>query len=97
MTHYGPSYGFLPFVENVKEKLYDLDRKAIDQILKLNARSFLEIAKQTTICGAGPIAMMILAAKELGAKKGELLSYYTSGDVIGDYRNAVGYASLALI
>jgi AmmeMemoRadiSam system protein B len=26
--------------------------------------------------------------------KGELLKYYTSADVVGDYSNAVGYASI---
>jgi hypothetical protein len=100
-THYGYSYGYLPFsgsIDEVKEKLYELDRNAIDAILKLDAKKFYEmvIKKEMTICGFVPITILILLSKKLGAKNVELLKYYTSGDVIGDYGNAVGYASIAI-
>ena len=36
---------------------------------------------------------MLIAAKELGAKKAELIQHKTSGDVTGDYGSVVGYAS----
>jgi hypothetical protein len=100
-THYGYSYGYLPFsgsIDEVKEKLYELDRNAIDAILKLDAKKFYEmvIKKEMTICGFVPITILILLSKKLGARNAELLKYYTSGDVIGDYGNAVGYASIAI-
>jgi AmmeMemoRadiSam system protein B len=100
-THYGYSYGYLPFsgsIDEVKEKLYELDRNAIDTILKLDAKKFYEmvVKKEMTICGFVPITILILLSKKLGAKNAELLKYYTSGDVIGDYGNAVGYASIAI-
>lgn len=93
-THYGAAYGFVPFGPN-KEKIYDLDRKAIDIIEKLNTEDFLDYTKKTTICGAGPIAITIEACKALGSERATLLRYYTSGDVSGDYNNAVGYAAIA--
>jgi AmmeMemoRadiSam system protein B len=37
---------------------------------------------------------MITAAKGLGAKSAELLSYKTSGDVTGDTSAVVGYAAI---
>lgn len=96
-THYGPSYGYVPFVHNVKEGLYSLDGEAIEFIKKLDAKGFLDYKnkKRATICGTGPIVACIEAVKALGAKKGNLLNYYTSGDVIGDYTNAVGYAAVS--
>ncbi len=45
-------------------------------------------------CGYGAIASIMTAAKALGATKGELLRYATSGDVVGDTNNVVGYASI---
>jgi AmmeMemoRadiSam system protein B len=33
-------------------------------------------------------------AKELKARKSELLKYATSGDVTGDFSSVVGYASI---
>ena len=45
------------------------------------------------MCGYGPVSTAIYASKELGAKKCELLTYYTSGDVTGDTSRVVGYAA----
>lgn len=94
-THYGPNYGFVPFSTDVKKNLYGLDNGAIDEIKKLNASGFSNYCSKTgaTICGKAPIAALltILSGK---AKKAELLKYYTSGDIVGDYTNAVGYAGV---
>lgn len=49
---------------------------------------------RVSMCGYGPVVAAITAAKDLGAKTGELLCYKTSGDVVGDYSAVVGYASL---
>ena len=38
----------------------------------------------------------IKAAKELGAKKAELVRYQTSGDTTGDYSSVVGYAGIII-
>jgi hypothetical protein len=38
----------------------------------------------------------MFASKELGAKKGKLLKYATSGDVTGDKNSVVGYASIII-
>jgi AmmeMemoRadiSam system protein B len=46
------------------------------------------------VCGFGPIAVTMVAAKNLGAKKAELLKYATSGDVTGDAGSVVGYSSI---
>ncbi|MBW3003670.1 AmmeMemoRadiSam system protein B [Candidatus Woesearchaeota archaeon] len=95
-THYGPNYGFVPFKGDVKENLYELDKKAISFINKFDTEAFLQFIRntKTTICGSRNIAVMIELCKNLGAQKAELLRYYTSGDIVNDYSNAVGYASI---
>jgi AmmeMemoRadiSam system protein B len=97
-THFGLNYGFFPFHKDAKENMYKLDNGAIEHILKLNSYKFLDYVKETgaTICGRNPIAVIIDICKELGAKKAKLLHYYTSGDVVGDYGNAVGYAAISI-
>lgn len=96
-THYGRSYGFLPFRENVRENLYKLDEKAIKKIEELDVPGFLNEARKTTICGKDAIACCIEICKNLGCKKGEKLCYYTSGDIVNEWENAVGYASLVFV
>jgi AmmeMemoRadiSam system protein B len=49
-----------------------------------------------TMCGYGPVAVAIVAAKEVSAQKSSLLKYATSGDVLGDYSSVVGYASMVI-
>lgn len=47
-----------------------------------------------TACGFGPIAVLMAVSKNLGMMGSRLVSYMTSGDVIGDYDQVVGYASI---
>jgi AmmeMemoRadiSam system protein B len=98
MTHFGFNYGFLPFVDNVKENMQKLDGEAIEKIKALDDNGFLKYLEKTeaTICGSMPIVTLIRVCKALGAERAKLLKYYTSGDMIGDYSSAVGYASLVI-
>jgi hypothetical protein len=97
-THYGFNYGFMPFMRDVKENLYNLDRLAIEEIKKLSSESFLDYIKETnaTICGKYPISCLIELANLYQKNKVQLLRYYTSGDIVDDYSNAVGYASIMI-
>ncbi len=92
-THYGHNYGYVPFTSDVPERLYKLDADAIKFIIKRDDEGFLKYVYETgaTICGAIPIAFMLRTVK---FSKAELLQYYTSGDIVGDYKSAVGYASI---
>jgi len=94
-THYGYSFGFVPFSDNIKENLKKLDMGAIEFINKLDSDGFLAYLRKTgaTICGSSPIALLLELIKE-EAKNGELLNYYTSGDLTGDYSHCVSYASI---
>ncbi len=87
MTHYEP--------HEVAEKK---DKKALSALEKLEERGFYSTVEgfNITACGYGPVVAMVTAAKLLGARKGQILCYKTSGDVTGDYSAVVGYASVAL-
>ena len=53
-------------------------------------------AGRAEACGGGPIMTVMLAARELGARKAKVLKYANSGDVTGDFSNVVGYLAAAL-
>jgi len=94
-THYGFSYGYVPFSENIRENIEKLDNGAIEFIKKMDAYSFVSYVKRTgaTICGYMPIALMI---KTLQKGNVELLNYYMSGDLNNDYNTSVSYASVVV-
>ncbi|MEM5773125.1 MAG: MEMO1 family protein [Candidatus Aenigmatarchaeota archaeon] len=75
-----------------------IDLSLIEEIKKLDDKKFFEkiSEKNASVCGFGGIASAIVAAKELGAKKGELLKYATSGDITGEMNSVVGYASVII-
>jgi len=74
------------------------DEEAIKAILDLNEKELLEKVDrlQISMCGTMPVTIAILAAKELGAKKAQLIAYQTSGDITGDYSSVVGYAGIII-
>ncbi len=47
-------------------------------------------------CGGGPTAVVMMAARELGARRSTVVGYATSGDVTGDKSQVVGYMAAVL-
>jgi len=72
------------------------DRAAIDCMLALEPQALFDTARNQGIsmCGLGAAVVILTAARELGATRGELLRYATSSDVSGDLEEAVGYAGM---
>lgn len=87
-THYEPN-----------SEAYKKDGELIKTILSLDVNRFYTILERMNIsaCGYGAIATMMVAAKNLGATRGELLKYATSGDVTGDVSAVVGYSSIVFV
>jgi len=75
------------------------DSELIKAILSLNISEFYTVLDRLAVsaCGYGAIASVMKAAKDLGATKGELLKYATSGNVIGDMSTVVGYSSIIFV
>jgi AmmeMemoRadiSam system protein B len=74
------------------------DRKAIDQILALEARKLFDTVRDEKIsmCGYAAAVAAVIAARELGAAQAELVRYATSGEVNGDMQEVVGYAGIVM-
>lgn len=74
------------------------DFLAIDKILELDAKGLYDIVNRENIsmCGFQPTTSALIASKELGAKRAELIRYQTSGDITGDYHEVVGYAGIRI-
>ncbi len=51
---------------------------------------------QIDMCGYVPVVVNILACKALGATRGEVVSYATSGEVTGYYDEVVGYGGIII-
>jgi len=74
------------------------DQRAIDCILELDPQKLYQRVHEESIsmCGIIPTTCMLIAAKELGAKRAELVRHATSGDVTGDFSGVVGYAGIVV-
>ena len=73
-----------------------LDRKAIDQVLALDAEGLYRTVKQFEIsmCGYVPTTVALVAARQLGATRAELCRYGNSGETSGNFDEVVGYAGV---
>lgn len=72
------------------------DMMAIERVLSLNPKGLLDITSKYNIsmCGVVPTTVMLVACRELGIKRAELLKHATSGYVSGDYNHVVGYGAV---
>uniref|UniRef100_A0A7C3RM90 MEMO1 family protein ENW00_04645 n=1 Tax=Dictyoglomus thermophilum TaxID=14 RepID=A0A7C3RM90_DICTH len=75
------------------------DFYAIEAILNLDEEEFMNRVREEdiSICGSGPIFVTITVSKYLGASKGVLIDYSTSGDITKDYSEVVGYAGIVFL
>jgi AmmeMemoRadiSam system protein B len=87
-THYEPN-----------REAHRKDGELIKTILALDINKFYAVLERLNVsaCGYGAIATMMVAARNLGATRGELLKYATSGDITGEISAVVGYSSIVFI
>jgi predicted class III extradiol MEMO1 family dioxygenase len=85
MSHY------IPF-----EEARELDAMAIERMEELDAEGLHSVVEREEIsmCGAMPAVAGLRAARALGASRGRLVAYTSSGDRTGDYREVVAYAGM---
>jgi AmmeMemoRadiSam system protein B/AmmeMemoRadiSam system protein A len=97
-THYGPNYRYVPFppVESVKDNIKRLDMGAYEKMAAHDAAGFMAYREMSgiTACAFGPVMVLLHLLPESATTT--LVNYYTSGDVIGDYRNSVSYLTVAV-
>ena len=78
------------------EKAVKLDSLVLKHIEKMDDRGLLKDLEGNVCeaCGGGPAAVAMIVSGKIGAKKVKILKYANSGDVTGDRRSVVGYASV---
>lgn len=75
------------------------DMALIEPILDMDVGRFYDVLERRRVsaCGYGAIASVMTACSNLGATRGKLLSYATSGDVTGDAGSVVGYGAIKFV
>jgi AmmeMemoRadiSam system protein B/AmmeMemoRadiSam system protein A len=76
----------------------DKDMKVVEAILEMDEDLMLQVVSKyhVSMCGAGPVACLIRAVRELGGGVAELVDYRTSGETTGNYSDVVGYAGIII-
>ncbi|HBP06893.1 AmmeMemoRadiSam system protein B [Victivallaceae bacterium BBE-744-WT-12] len=98
-THYGSRFRYVPFTENVLERLREQDHAAAELIANRDLPGFAAFLGRTgaTICGMNPIALFLGILDVLDPAheiKGRIAAESNSGELTGDCSNAVGYESI---
>lgn len=92
-THYGASFGFRPFRDEIPDRLAELDLGAYEFIERKDSKGFMDYVLRTgaTICGRLPIAVMLeLLRPEMKVRRAD---YARSGEITGEWEHCVSYLS----
>jgi hypothetical protein len=98
LMHAGPNYRIpVPRGVTAGQFVRAQDEHVLPSIAALDPDRLLDQARLhgVSMCGAGPVAAVLHAARALGCTSAELLAHATSDDVEPRH-SAVGYASFAL-
>lgn len=74
------------------------DELALEEIRGMNPERLLAAvaANRISMCGAAPMALALLAARQMGDYEAEVCAHDTSGAASGDYEHVVGYAGVKI-
>ena len=98
-THFGSRYGYEPFKDDVPNKLRQLADQAAAPILNCDFDGFLGHLDGTrdTICGRGPIALLLRILSMGEGATGVRVGFDMSGQMTGDWTNSVTYQSIVFV
>jgi AmmeMemoRadiSam system protein B len=74
------------------------DKFAIDRFLAIDPPGLYRVVleKDISMCGFAPAVAVLIAVRDLGASKGQLIRYTNSGEASGDFNRVVAYAGMAV-
>jgi AmmeMemoRadiSam system protein B len=74
------------------------DRLALAEVERVDGHELLDVChrEDVTMCGRGPAAVVLEAARQLGAARAEVVDYRHSGMVTGDDSGVVAYAGVVI-
>jgi AmmeMemoRadiSam system protein B/AmmeMemoRadiSam system protein A len=95
-THYGAYFDYVPFKDNVPAELKELADKAAAPIQKCDFDGFAGHLDKTgdTICGRGPIKLLLRILSMLGRADGLRTGVEFFGRISGDWSRSVTYQSI---
>jgi AmmeMemoRadiSam system protein B/AmmeMemoRadiSam system protein A len=98
-THFGANYGYRPFRSDVPAKLQELADKAYAPLANADFDGFVQHLEATddTICGRGPILLLLRTLSMQGGAKGIRAAVDTSGRMLDDWANSVTYQSIVFV
>ncbi|MCS7253846.1 MAG: AmmeMemoRadiSam system protein B [Armatimonadota bacterium] len=86
-THYEPQSQAKKKDELILKRIEAIDPDGVFDVVRKH---------RVTMCGYGPTAALLYACRKLGCESAKVLGYSTSGDIIGDYSQVVGYGAVAV-
>jgi len=94
-THYGRRYGYEPAAKSVPIKIGELAAQAAIAINACDYDGFVAhlVKTQDTICGRGPIRLLLRLLSMQGGAQGVRTAFDTSGQMTGDWSSSVTYQS----
>ena len=94
-THYGPSYGFVPFTDDMASNLDKLDQPVVEYLTDFKTNELHNYLTSTAQTNDGEVvltlASFLLAGKDYNV---ELVAKDSSGQIMNDYTNSVSYYGL---
>jgi len=96
-THYGRNYGYVPFSEDVPNRLRQLVDAAVKPLRLCDFDGFREHLSRTddTICGRVPIQQLLRVLSMRGGAEGRVLAIDFSGRMTNDWSMSVTYIAMA--
>lgn len=98
-THYGAGFGYVPFTDDVPRRLVELAEQAAAPILRCDYDGFVAHVTRTddTICGRGPVALLLRLLSMRGGATGVRAAFDTSGHMTGEWDHTVTYQSFVFV
>ena len=81
-----------------RARAFEQDRALLGQVQALDGAGLIRHVQEhpVSMCGYGPVAAVLEAAKTLGAHRAALVGYRTSAEAGGDPDSVIGYASVII-
>ncbi len=92
-THYGANFGYLPFTEDIKANLEQLDQNVYQAFASHDITLFEKVMQRTKATVCGHVALKFLLTLMPEKIKAEQVAYTTSAESVGDYSHSVSYLS----
>jgi len=95
-THFGPNYGYVPFMKDVRKNLELLNAMAVQRICRIDVAGWDQHLARTkdTICGRNGIGLLLKVVEPYDDIRATRVAMAMSGQMTGDWANSVTYASV---